>query len=96
MCCEFPMGVKIKEPKKNWTGNVLSFSFKAKTNFINTSLSGKITVTDSLVVLKSDLSANVTALISEDKLQRIINDLLDELFQPESDYNINKINLQMN
>ncbi len=85
MCCEFPGGIKIQEPQNNWSGNELSFSFKAKKSFMGAFISGKITVTDSAVVLKSDLPAMVTAFINEDKLGQIINDQLDNLFQPENE-----------
>jgi hypothetical protein len=77
---QFPGGVTVKEPSKNWSDNTMSFSFEAKKGFIGTMISGVIRVNDDCVVIDSDLPGLVTTFISEDKIRRAINEQLDSLF----------------
>jgi len=41
---EFPGGVKVKNPEKDWSGDSITFSFKAKKGSIGTTISGVIQV----------------------------------------------------
>ena len=77
---QFPDGVTVKEPSKNWSDNAMRFAFKAKKGFIGTTISGVIRVNDHSVVVDSDLPGLVTTFVSEDKVQDVINEQLDGLF----------------
>jgi putative polyhydroxyalkanoic acid system protein len=77
---QFPGDVAIKEASKNWSDNTMRFSFKAKKGFFGTTISGVIRVNDDSVVMDSDLPGVVTAFVSEDQIQNVINEQLDGLF----------------
>ncbi len=77
---EFPGGVAIKEPKKQWDGDRMGFSFKAKKGFFGTTIGGRILVTDNQVMLDSELPGMVTAFVDEDKIRAVITDQFNDLF----------------
>ena len=77
---QFPGDVAIKEAARNWSDNAMRFSFKAKKGFFGTTISGVIRVNDDSVVMDSDLPGVVTAFVSEDQIQNVINEQLDGLF----------------
>ena len=82
---DFPGGVVIKDPSKEWVGNRMNFSFKAKKGWIGATISGDILVTDnSVVVLISDLPALIKTFVSEEKIQKVIADQIDILLGQES------------
>jgi hypothetical protein len=80
MAREFPAGVKIKDPQKEWRGSVMNFSFRAKKGFAGTTISGTVQVTDTQVILDSVLPGIVTTFVSEDKVKEVIVKQFNELF----------------
>ena len=76
----FPGNVKIIEPKKSWSGDIMKFSFNARKGFFNPTIEGVINVNDTQVVLISELPGIVKTLVSEEKIKEIINEQLDKLF----------------
>ncbi|MEA3399279.1 MAG: hypothetical protein U9R00_02065 [Patescibacteria group bacterium] len=80
---QFPGGVKIKNPQKKWNGNVMDFSFEAKTFFAGTTInSGTIRVTDTQVTLNStNMPGFIRTFVSEEKLKEVIVKQFDELFK---------------
>ncbi len=73
-------GVVIKDPSKNWAGNVMDFSFKAKKGFLGATISGKVYVNDASVVMDADLPALIRTFVSEDKIRDAIGGQLDRMF----------------
>ena len=76
----FPGGVVIKDPLKNWVGNIMSFSFRAKKGLIGTNIFGTVTVDDKNVTLVADVPGMVTAFVPEEKIVAVINKQFGELF----------------
>ena len=77
---QFPGNVAIKEASKSWSNDAMSFSFKAKKGFLGATISGVIRVTQDTLVMDSDLPGLITAFVSEDQIQNVINEQLDGLF----------------
>ncbi|MBC7569982.1 MAG: polyhydroxyalkanoic acid system family protein [Spirosoma sp.] len=78
---QFPGGIVIKEPTKNWLGDTMSFSFRVKKGFLGTTITGTVRVDDQLVVIDMDIPGIVLFFISEDRIREVINRQLDELFK---------------
>jgi hypothetical protein len=77
---QFPGGVTIKEPTKNWSGDTMSFSFRVKKDFVGTTVTGTVRVDDELVVMDMDIPGVVLFFISEDRIREVISRQLDKLF----------------
>lgn len=67
-----PGGVTIKDEKREWDGNRMSFSFTAAKGFFGTSVHGLMEVTDDRVVVEAELPVLVRALLGEDRIQQAI------------------------
>lgn len=77
---DWPAGVKIVEPVKEWHGDEMQFSFKGKKSLMSTKLQGKISVTDDAAILDMELPTMVTKLVGEDKIKSVIGKQFDSLF----------------
>ncbi len=77
---DFPAGIKIKDPQKNWNGSVMNFSFRAKKRIVGITISGTVSVNDAEVKLDSTLPGMVTTFVSEDKVKDVITKQFEELF----------------
>ena len=73
---EPPGGVTIKDPRKNWDGNRMTFSFAVARGFFGTSFRGSMDVMDDRVVVESDLPPLVKGFLGEERIQRVISDHL--------------------
>lgn len=65
-------GISIVNPQKNWSGNVMNLSFKAKKGFLGIDVKGSVTVLDDSVVIEIDIPAIVASFVSEDEIRSVI------------------------
>ena len=77
---EFPSGMKIENPRKNWNGSQMDFSFRAKKSIFSQTLSGTIIVTGKKVILDCNIPDIVTTFVSEEKIREVINNQIDQIF----------------
>lgn len=77
---EFPGGVTIERPTKEWIGDRMKFSFQAKKGFFGTTISGSVDVTEENVCFLADLPPIVTMAVPEEKIVQTINSQFDLLF----------------
>lgn len=77
-----PAGIAITDVARNWSENVMNFSFKAKKSFFGATISGVVRVNDTSVVMDADLPGLVTTFVPEDQIRGTINKQLDELLKP--------------
>jgi hypothetical protein len=76
-----PGGATIKEPRKEWDGNRLTFSFAIARGFFGTTLTGTMEVGDDRVVVDSDLPALVTSFVGEERIRQVIADHLGNVLK---------------
>jgi hypothetical protein len=79
---ELPAGVKVQDASHDWSENVMRFSFKAKKSFFGVTIAGVVRVDEESLILDADVPVLVTAFVSEDQIQRKINEQLDVSFGP--------------
>jgi hypothetical protein len=77
---ELPGSMKIREPSKSWSGDVMSFSFKIKKGFLGTKISGSIHVDNQSIIMESELPGLVKTFVGEEKIREVINEQLHSLF----------------
>ncbi|MCF7811617.1 polyhydroxyalkanoic acid system family protein [bacterium] len=65
---ELPAGIAIENPKKQWSENIMTVSFKAKKGFFGVEIKGTATVFDDHVIIEVDLPAIITSFVSEDEI----------------------------
>ncbi|HEX7484595.1 MAG TPA: polyhydroxyalkanoic acid system family protein [Vicinamibacterales bacterium] len=68
-----PGGVTIKDARKDWDGNRMTFSFTAARGFFGTSVRGLMEVMDDRVVVESELPVLVQTILGEARIQRVIS-----------------------
>lgn len=81
---DFPGGVVVKEPTKNWNGNTMEFSFKVKKGFVSTKIAGDIQVENGKIIMNSELPGLLKTFVSEEKVSNVILKQIDTLFSNES------------
>lgn len=74
-----PRGLTIESPSKVWSGNVMTFSFKAKKGWLGATIAGRLSVNDHAVIFDMDLPGLVKAFVSEDEIQALLNQQFDSL-----------------
>jgi hypothetical protein len=67
-----PGGATIKEPRKEWDGNRLTFSFAIARGFFGTTFTGTMEVGDDRVVVDSELPRLVTSFVGEERIRQVI------------------------
>jgi hypothetical protein len=67
-----PGGVTIKDARKEWDGNRMSFSFAAGKGFFSTTIRGVMEVTKDRVLLTSELPALVRGVVGEHRIREVI------------------------
>lgn len=78
---DFPAGVKIKDPEKNWDDSRMRFSFKVKKGFLlSVTLRGIITVTKDEIIMDCEIPSIITTFVSEDKIKEVITNQVNEIF----------------
>jgi hypothetical protein len=71
-----PGGATIKEIRKRWDGERLTFSFAVSRGFLGAEFSGTMDVTDDRVVVASELPALVKGFVGEERIRQVIADHL--------------------
>ena len=64
-----PGGATIKEVRKRWDGQRMTFSFTISRGFFGAAFSGTMDVTDDRVVVASELPALVKGFVGEERIQ---------------------------
>lgn len=72
--------VKISKPHKEWTGNLMDFSFKVSKGMTFTKVSGTVQVDSIKVRLDAKLGLVARQLVSEDLIQTTIEKHFKEIF----------------
>jgi hypothetical protein len=78
---EPPGGVTIKEARKDWDGNRMTFSFTASRGFFGTTIRGLMEVLDDRVVVESELPSLVKSILGEERIQHAISTELGSMLQ---------------
>ena len=68
-----PGGVTVKNPRKDWVGHTMNFSFTAAKGLFGTMISGLMHVHDDRVVVESELPALVRSFVGEDRIRATIS-----------------------
>ena len=74
-----PGGITIKDAQKSWDGNRMHFSFTAGKGMFGATIRGLMEVTDSEVVVDSELPPLVKGFVGEDRIQQTISRELGRL-----------------
>ena|SRR5579864_7186233 len=61
--------VKVTDVEKRWTGNTMTFVFKASIAFLSTPIEGTVTVTEQEVTIDVAIPEALGKFLSEDKLK---------------------------
>jgi hypothetical protein len=77
-----PGGVTVKDARKTWNGNRMSFSFTAARGFFGTTIQGVMDVFDDKVVVESELPALVQSFLGEEKVRQAIAGGLGKMLAP--------------
>ncbi len=67
-----PGGATIKEIRRHWDGQRMTFSFKMSRGFLGAEFSGSMDVTDDRVVVASEVPALVKGFVGEDRIRQVI------------------------
>jgi len=76
-----PGGATIRESRKEWDGNLMTFSFAIARGFFGTTLTGTMEVADDRVVVDSDLPALVTSFVGEERIRQVIAEHLGHVLK---------------
>jgi hypothetical protein len=71
-----PGGATIKEVRRRWDGQRMTFSFAVSRGFFGAEFSGSMEVTDDRVVVESELPALVKSFVGEERIRQVIGDHL--------------------
>lgn len=75
-----PHGVTVSDISKDWSDNILHFSFKARKFFFSAHLAGTVQVNDDSIVMDFDLPPLLAKFISEAEIHDRISTELSQLF----------------
>jgi hypothetical protein len=78
---EPPGGVTIKDARKDWDGNRMTFSFTAAKGFFGTSIRGLMEVLADRVIVESELPGFVKSILGEERIQHAISTELESMLQ---------------
>jgi hypothetical protein len=76
-----PGGVTVKNPRKEWDGHRMVFSFTMSRGFFGTSFHGSMDVLDDRVVVESELPPVVKGLVGEERVRHAISGELAKLLK---------------
>lgn len=74
-----PGGATIKEVRKRWDGQRMTFSFALSWGFFGAEFSGSMDVMDDRVVVASELPALVRSFVGEERIRQVIGDHLGKV-----------------
>jgi hypothetical protein len=77
-----PAGVTVKDARRDWHGNRMSFSFTASKGFFGTTIEGLMRVTEDKVVVESELPSLVRNLLGEERIRHVIAEQLGKVLKP--------------
>jgi|SRR3989338_2473442 len=78
---QFPGGVTIRNPRKVWKGDYMSFSFEAKKSWVPAqTIAGTLNVDAEKVVLDANLPGMVATFVPEEKVRQVIDENFAKLF----------------
>ena len=77
-----PGGVTVKDARREWDGNRMTFAFTAARGFMGTSIKGVMDVLDDKVVVESELPGLVRNLLGEDRIRQVIANELGNMLKP--------------
>jgi len=72
--------VEISNPRKEWNGNVMEFSFHVSKGMKYTNIRGNVTVTETSVRLEAKMGIIARQFVSEDLISKTINEQFEKLF----------------
>lgn len=64
--------VKISDPKREWNGSTMDFSFRAKMGFFGSHIHGKVFVEEKELTIEVELPAMLGKFISEEKVRAAV------------------------
>jgi hypothetical protein len=64
--------VKIVDPRKNWNGSTMDFSFHAKMGIFGSQVHGKVLVEEKLMTIELEIPGMFRKFISEDKIRATV------------------------
>jgi hypothetical protein len=76
-----PGGVTIKDARKEWDGNRMTFSFTAAKGPFGTAIRGQMDVMDDQVVVESELPMLVKNFLGEDRIRHAISSGLENMLR---------------
>ena len=76
-----PGGATIKEVRKHWQGERMTFSFAASRGFFGATFSGTMDVTDDRVVVDAELPAIVKSFVGEERVRQAIAEHLGQVLK---------------
>ena len=76
-----PGGATIKEVRKRWDGQRMTFSFAVSRGFFGAEFSGTMDVTDDRVVVAAELPALVRSFVGEERVKQVIADHLGQVLK---------------
>jgi hypothetical protein len=75
----FPGGIEVQVVERQWRDNLMEFSFAAGKGLFTASISGKMLVTEGLVVVDCVLPSIVTSLVGEEGVKALLGRKLKEV-----------------
>ena len=66
-------GVVIRDARKDWEGNRMTFSFSAAKGFFGATIQGVMEVTDDTVTVVADLPALVRGVLGEERIREVVS-----------------------
>jgi hypothetical protein len=76
-----PGGATIKDVRKRWDGQQMTFSFAVSRGFFGAEFSGTMDVTDDRVVVAAELPALVKSFVGEERVTQVIADHLGQVLK---------------
>jgi len=76
-----PGGATIREPRREWDGNRMTFSFAIARGFFATTFSGTMEVADDRVIVDADLPPLVKSFIGEERVRQVIAEHLGNVLK---------------
>jgi len=76
-----PGGATIKEVRKRWEGQRMTFSFAVSRGFFGAEFSGSMDVTDDRVVVESELPALIKGFVGEERARQVIAEHLGQVLK---------------
>ncbi len=80
-----PAGISISSPKRNWSGNVMALSFKARKGILGVEIKGRITVNDDNVIIEVGIPPILATFVSAETIRTMLTQKAEALLMEGSD-----------